>query len=385
MNLIKSIALTTGSFLSGQGILYPIITPTGRIYVFFIDTSNSDPSYVYSDNYGFTWSSPVAFKSCTTVSMSVWYDRWSGINADLAHVVYTDSSSDDTFYRTLDCSNNTLGTERTVFAGASTTSAGVLSVTRARGGNIMVVTCIDDTTEYDTRKSTNLGVNWTSTTTDVYEAGSTDQLCLIPGWNADNQDVMAIFWDSSADEISVKRYDDSADTWTETSISTGMVESVSGTTTGFPHFAISVDLANSRNVLIAWTAVDTANADLKCWTIDDTTITGKTDVVLNSTDDQGLAAISIKDTTWTVYYVGKSDGSHSFNSDIAIYYKTSTNGGTTWSSEQELISNFKDNIVSIFVPIINNNNQFITYYRNAYSVNCIVSSLTPRVTYQLGI
>ena len=53
----------------------------------------------------------------------------------------------------------------------------------------------------------------------------------------------------------------------------------------------------------------------------------KTDVVTNGTDDQGLAAIGIDDRTtriWWVVYVGKSDGSETWNTAVNLYCKVST-------------------------------------------------------------
>jgi len=157
---------------------------------------------------------------------------------------------------------------------------------------------------------------------------------LLPGWNADAADVMLIFWDASNNELSVKRYDDSADTWGETSIATSMTDLPAAT--AFPNMNAFVDLTNSRNIVVAWSATDTANADLRCWIIDDTTITETAaNVVLNSTDDQGLCAVGIDtDTnTWYVFYGGKSDGSETFSTAINIYYKTSSDGGANWGSE----------------------------------------------------
>lgn len=382
MYFLNRIGTTQAANYQGAGTNYPVITPTGKMYAFFIDFPSNDPSYSYSTDYGMTWSAPVSFKACTCVNMAVWYDRWSGIDADIVHVVYTDSGVDDTFYRTLDISNNTLGTERTVFLGASTAGGGALSITRARGGNIMVATCIDAGAEYDTRKSIDAGVNWTSPA-EVFEAATTDQLILLPGWNADSQDIQCIFWDASADEISVKRYDDSADTWTETSIATTMADVVASTTT-YPHFAASVDLENSQNVLIAWSAVDLLNADLRCWTINDTTITEKTAIITDSTDDQSFAALSINGSTWTAYYMGVTGGADTHATALSIRYKQSTNGGTTWGSELTFSNGLTFNTGFIFAPLIYFKNLFMVL-GNATHIAGVSRYISPRANCVLGV
>ena len=161
---------------------------------------------------------------------------------------------------------------------------------------------------------------------------------------------MIIFWDASANEISVKRYDDSADTWTETSISLSMADLTSGN--GWSNFSAAVDAANSRNILIAWSNADAVNADLRCWIIDDTTITEVTNVVLNSADDQGFCGISINSDNgaWYAFYNGKSDGSETFLSSTNIYYKISTDNGATWGDETGLTTAVRP-VIALWVPM----------------------------------
>jgi hypothetical protein len=188
-------------------------------------------------------------------------------------------------------------------------------------------------------RSTDVGATWGSRT-DIEALATQDQCILVPNLNSsDNQDILAIFWDASADEISRVNYDDSANTWTETSISTGMVDQVANGF-AFPHFAATTDLTNNQIVLIAWNGIDTANADLKCWTITESAITGKTDVVTNGTDDQGVAALGIDTNTnnWYAFYVGKSDGSETYPTATNVYMKISADSGTTWSTETAITS-----------------------------------------------
>jgi hypothetical protein len=108
--------------------------------------------------------------------------------------------------------------------------------------------------------------------------------------------------------------------------------------TAFPHFAAAVDIANSQILLVAWSAIDTANADLRCWTVTESAITEVTNVVLNSTDDQGLAGIGINTTTghWHVFYAGASGGGETFLTSVNVYTKVSTDAGTTWGPETRL-------------------------------------------------
>lgn len=322
--------------VNDAGTKYLIQANNGLLYCVFIHT-DLDVYFRFSSNGGLTWGNPVAIFVGSATHLSVWYDRWSGLTSDLIHVAYTESVTDDTLYRTINtASSDALSTQTVIFAGSTTATGGHLSITRARGGNVYCKTVIDAGAEGGFYRLLNANVPagaWDAARTVDEAIATTDQMILVPGFAADNQDIMAIFWDASADEISRKIYDDSANTWSETSISTGMVDQVA--TTNFPHFAAAVDLANSQIILIAWNGVDLLNADLRCWTITEGAITAKTDVVLNSADDQGLAALALDTVTgnWWAFYCGKSDGSETYSTSIQVYCKVSTDSGATWGPE----------------------------------------------------
>lgn len=321
----------------GTRYLVPLHSDPLTIYCIYID-SQSDVAFRKSTDGGFSWGAPTVVFTGTTTALSVWYDRWSNISAGLIHLAYTESVTDDTLYRTINTeSSDALSTQTTIFAGASTAPGGHLSITRAVGGNVYCKTVIDAGAEGGFYRLPNANVPngaWDAARTVDEVIATEDNMILLPDYDAaDNQDIMAIFWDSSASEISRKLYDDSANTWAETSIATSMTKL--STSTGFPNMAVAMDIANTRHILVAWSAVDTLNADLRCWTVDSGSITEVTNVVQNSTDDQGLCAIGIDLTSgyWHVYYAGKSNGSETWTSSVNLYKKVSTDGGTTWGDE----------------------------------------------------
>lgn len=316
---------------------YVVILPSGTKYVFYVD-ADLDLYWTKSADNGLTWSLPVLVKAGTIEAVAVWYDRWSSINADLIHLAYIEAGADDVFYRNLDAaSSDTLSTETTIFVGLSAlsgTATKCISLTRARGGNLLCAFDIDGGTETGFYRSVDAGANWTART-DVNEATS-DYYLLGPGFAADNQDILCIYWDRSADEISRKIYDDSADTWAETSIATTMVDIVS--TTCISQFALAPDLSNSQLLVAAWSNRDLANADLRFFKVSEAAITEMTNVVLNSTDDQQMCAVALDTSGGTVYvlYGGKSDGSETAGTAINLYYKTSADLGANWGSETAL-------------------------------------------------
>jgi hypothetical protein len=328
------IAQASSSHRSSQSSCI-VKTPAGEIYVFFLSGVDTTLYWIMSEDGGITWFDPTPIKNLGTGCFSVWYDKWTpGNTGTLIHFAYFESSGDDVFYRALDTATFTLGTEATIFAGAGTGSVAntCISITKAIGGNIYCAFDFDGGTETGFYRSTDAGATF-GARTDVNEASNTDYYYLAPGFAADTQDIICIYWDRSASELSRKLYDDSGNSWGETSIDTGMTAIASSTCA--PQFAITVDDANNKILLVAWTNRDTANADLRFWTIDESAITEGTNVVLNSGDDQQMCAIGLATDTTTLYvfYGGKSDGSESAGGEIQIYYKTSGDAGATWGAE----------------------------------------------------
>lgn len=384
------VAQTTGLVqFNGAGTNYLIQTPSGVLYFVYVDTG-SDIAFKKSTNGGLTWSNATVVFTGTVTSLSVWYDRWSGISAGLIHCAYTESATDDTLYRTINTeSSDALSTQTVIFAGASTAAGDSLSITRARGGNVYCRTTIDAGAEGGFFRLPNANVPngaWDAARTNPEALATQDMMILVPGFAADDQDIMGIFWDVSANEISRYIYDDSANTWAETSISTGMVEQVAATS--FPHFAAAVDLMNSQIVLIAWNGVDTANQDLLCWTVTESAIAAKTDVVLNGTDDQALAGLGIDTSTgyWWAFYAGKSDGSENWLTSVNLYCKCSTDGGTTWGPETLLTTRARD--ITWLVTCPRFVGPAIVAYHNDATIDELminVDTATPRATVIVGL
>lgn len=233
------VAQSTGLVqFNGGNTNYIVQTPAGVLYYVYIDTG-SDVAFRKSSDGGLTWGNPVIVFAGTATQLSIWYDRWSDIAAGLIHCAYAESATDDILYRTIDTeSSDALSTQTVVFLGASTAAGAMLSITRARGGNVYVKGCIDAGAEGGFFRLPNANVPsgaWDAARTNTEALATQDMAILVPGFAADNQDIMCIFWDVSANEISRYVHDDSANSWAETSISTGMVEQVAATS--FPHFA----------------------------------------------------------------------------------------------------------------------------------------------------
>lgn len=323
---------------SGAGTNYIVQANNGALYCVFIG-SNSDVLYVKSTDGGLSWGSPVQLMAAgTAIQLAVWYDRWSNYAADYIHVVSVDSGTDDTSYRTINtASSDALSTQIAIQnALVSAVAGGHISVVRAVGGNVYCKAVIDAGAEGDFYRLTLANFPngaWDNRAVDETIA-TLDQMILLPDFDAaDTQDIMAIFQDASVTETSRKLYDDSADSWAEASINAAITEL--STATAFPNLAAAPDITNTNSVLLVWTQADLANADLKCYTVDSGAITGLTDVVLNSSDDQGLCAIGIATDTgyWHAFYCGASGGGETWPTSLNVYTKVSQDSGSTWGPE----------------------------------------------------
>ena len=335
--------MTANSRSCGQSN-HLVRTAAGVLYMFYISGSDADFYYLKSTNYGLTWGTPQLVKgSITGIGLAVWFDKWTPADTGtVIHLVYMESTGSDVFYRSLDTASDTLGTEQTVFAGASFTAGAntCLSVTKSEAGAILVAFDGDGGTETGFYKSNEYPVSTGFTAkTDLNEAASTDYYQLFPGNDADTADIYALFWDRSAGELTLKTYDDSGNSWSESAaIATGLTSIAS--TTVAPQFSGAVRNSDGHLCAVWWTNSDNVNADLMFVDITSSASIGTPVKIFDSTDDQGSCALTVDSTDDTLYvfYLGKTDGTETAYTAVNVYYRTSTDDGATWGAETLLTS-----------------------------------------------
>ena len=274
---------------------------------------------------------------------SAWFDRWTpGNSGTLIHLVYIEAGglgSNSAKYDCLDTNGDTLSGEIGISAALTGSGSANTAITRTVGGNLIVNVCAANNA--GTWKSTAVGASASfSAIAACHETTSVDYVRLFPANLADTNDAWALFWDISADELSLKTYDDSANNWTnigEASISTGMVEA-SLADGGVGGFAGSIRHSDGHLIVAAWTELDLATAgtaDLKVWDITDAgTITAKTDVLTNVYDVYGCA-LYIDNNSDDIYcfYLGDGTTPQDYQATVSVFYKKSTDGGASWGSQ----------------------------------------------------
>lgn len=325
---------------------HPVWTAAGTWYAFILSNGTSDLYFAKTTDYGVTWNiNATAIKAGTIIGLAVWFDKWTpGDSGTLIHLAYVDSDSDDVFYRQLETATDTLGTEISVFAGASASAPNSsLSITKSKAGRILIAYDINGaSTETGFYKSDDFPVTafTVKSQTAFHEAASTDYYQLFPANLADTNDIWALFLDRSANEITLKTYDDSGDSWSAIAESAAIMTCTEvAATTALPQMAGAVRSSDGNLILAAWDSMDTAGALLRVFDITNaSTITEKTKVIddgaTNANDDQALVAVGLDSVNGTIYvfYCGVIAGTSTAYTSLPVYYKTSTDGGTTWSS-----------------------------------------------------
>lgn len=325
----------------------PVWTSGTTGYVFYLDTVNGVLKYSKSTDSGATWGTGVTVSSGgngTAYHADIWYDQWTpGDSGSKIHIVWIRvDGTDDFAYRSLDTSSDTLSTETLLLTDVDSTgqtgwNTGICSITKARGGNLLAATSQSGSGGQYVYRSTDGGANWTTRNTGLHE-GAADYYLLLPAGTSDNQDCAAIFWDVSANAISVKMYDDSANTWTETAI----VSATESTT--YIQMSAAIRHSDNHAILAAWNAVDAVTADLLCYdltldSIASPTVTAKTEIITNSSE-RVQAAVQINQNNDDIYVAYLAGGT--FTATVHAVYKVSTNGGTSWGSETQLSTTLDD-------------------------------------------
>lgn len=304
-------------------------------YVFFIAGAGLDFQYRKTTDGGATWGSAVNIYTTDDVQQfCVWYGKWNTSNTKI-HLWYNDTR-DLVSYRSLDPSSDTLSAETTCVTGAPTGATtgwvtAMITGTRTLGGNLLIFGKQDNAGSsgvFPIRRSVDEGANWTNRT--ATGEASQDEWMLLPANAADNQDAYMIYGDASADELSVKFYDDSASTvGSEVTISGagGYVEA------GADYLNWDAIYYNGSIYVVWCTLHNSASANLKASSFvanaASPTVNAKTNV-LSATQavvSPRLFVDAVNGHIYCFYLRG------TLGSSMHLYYKRSTDLMATWGTE----------------------------------------------------
>jgi len=329
---------------TGRGPIGPFWSDISIAVILAMD-SGSDMVFHRTTNKGTGWSE-TEIRAGTSETFDGWYDKETpGDSGNLVHALFLDSAVDDAFYRTVDVSDGSQGTLRTVDAGITVSTVSNnnrVAITKTRSGNL--IAAFSTQAEIECYRSVDDGATWVDIA-DVYESASQeDWVMLFPADTGDDDDACALFWDRSVDELSVKMWDNSAGTWTETSIASSMVDS-----NQLPQMDGVIRHSNGHLYVFAWSALDSNFADILTWdiTVDSIaspTITARTNVVTDQGESGGICGwINQQSNEVRVMYL---QGGTWQASTIAVYH-ISTDGMVSWGTEQAYGENTADDNRSV--------------------------------------
>lgn len=346
---------TTGAHVEGGNPARTIWVDTLTGYYFYIVAGGGDAlEYRKTTDGGSTWGAAVSVPVGGTgiIKFGLWPDwKTPGDSGTLIHIVTMDTGTDDVRYRSLDTNGDSLSSIVVVDGtgsgfGGSTWANSTLSITKAIGGNIGVGWWGRATGgTHGFRVSTDGGSTWISRTS-MADGNAVDGIQFMPGNEADNQDIYCIYWDYSADEISLKVYDDSLNSWSETLISAGMDE----LSTSFAGRQFTTDIRHSDNhtLLFAWDDGGGNAANLLGWDINGAaSITPLTNVITNETNHLGVA-MAINPFNDDIYVAYTGNPAESWGVTANIRYKMSTDGGVTWGAATQLNENAASDVWAVW-------------------------------------
>jgi len=315
-------------------------TSTTTGYLIFLDGS-LHLHYRKTADGGATWAETVIQDSNYIYGVDCWADwQTDGDAGTKIHISYTNTATNVVAYQYLDTNGDSLSGEVTVEAaqGAGAVLASVFnrtSITKSVGGNLCIACSYFDTTPtlYGIFYTSPDGTTWTSKTS-PFEAAEYDHLKLYPANLADTNDIWGLYGDNDVNELSLKTWDNSGNSWAETAIVTYDTQSYDVQYDGV------VRLSDGHLLVAVWNDYDNAAADIVTFDITDAgTITARTDAITDT--NESFATSCFHDHNAGRWYVAYCVGGTA-HSLVTVYYKYSDDSGVNWSAQQSMQANAAD-------------------------------------------
>lgn len=330
---IDSAALTG----TARGCRSVVFTTADIGYWFFLDNTTGRLNYSKTTDGGATWGGQTEIATSTTLGFDVWFDQWTpGDSGTLIHMFWITSGEDDTYWRSLDTNGDTLGTLRTVFAGATYVAGrGVfVSGTKTRSGYLYCAYDGDAGAERGLHRSTDSGTTWSANLSTTFVEATIDQCLLFPASNTgDNNDCWALYHDADADALTLKMWDSSAGSATESSTIQTLVENTTDLT-GQYGFSGSVRHSDGHLIVAAISERDTGTSDHQVFDINGTASITSLTAITTNIDDHYYPAVFIDQNTDDLFvaFNGIRTGADTLGTTSKVYYTSSSDNGSNWSA-----------------------------------------------------
>jgi hypothetical protein len=356
----------TGTQISSPGIVW--VSDTNG-YIFYED-SGGGLSMSSTTNSGSTWSTPRNVDSVNTadvVSYGVWWEGWTPgtTTTRYIHIVTTDVGIDDTYYTRLDTqtgafSTTVLGTTQGAacvegtgcYVSITMSATGTLMMTASQLSDSWVVRC-------GRYLACSTASNWhqtfaTGTVPPYINGGAVfadnHSPILLPVPGTDN--IMLLYYSGTGASVFQNMYSGTSSTWwsTVSAENVGIGTSIELNTT-YDTQVLGATLSTTTGLLFLTFADDandytTADHDIIVRSFSTTTWswTTKTNCTTNYTGGVIGAKVSYDALSNTLYCIMGLRSTIGNSLTGGIYYKTSTDGGTTWSATSSRVNDNADDI-----------------------------------------
>lgn len=348
-------------------------------YTLFVDSLGA-LAIRKSDDGGVSWGLPVIVHLGLISKFSVWYEPWTpGDFGTLIHIVVLDATGNSLSYYNFNVSSDALSGEveiDTPTVVASTLyNANQVAIAKARGGNLLIQYWGDAIGSRGCWRSIDNGASWAART-DGADGNLVDFVMMFPGNETDDQDMWMLYLDVSVNALSLKTYDDDANSWSESAIVGGITES-----TQFWQIAGAMRHSDNHLLIAIWTIVDAPTADILTFDVAGGASITPTANVVTDQDESGSVCLTIDQQSGDVY-VGYNKGGTWLSSVDSVYHK-SEDGMSTWGAEQAMSENASDDYRNVsstlsigdvggkFLPVWENEdlNDLLCNVNNAVSID----------------
>ncbi len=321
------------------------ISPSVGYY--FFRASDDFFTYRKTTDSGVTWAAQVEVDGQITQMFDIWYDRWTnGDSGTLIHMVWGNrTGTDTTLYRALDTSNDTFTAARFIVENqgqenANSWNVHILALTKTRGGMLAFQGWARSTAGnsfFWTCPSSCDSGSWTERT-DGADGTQVDRVILTPGNETDTDDLYMFYLDIDATELSVKTFDDTGNSWSETVLDTEVDTNEPGYSGDMVQFDAVTRFSDNHTLVAYWNDVDETTADLFTIDLTNGTTFATTTPVVSNLDEAGYIAMTVINQTSGSnaddVYVAFAKGSGNLHSTTDIVFYKSTDGMDTWGTEQ---------------------------------------------------
>lgn len=332
---------------------------------------------------GATWANVGAPQGATVQLFGWYYDQWTeDETGTLIHCVYLDSGGGHigTWYFNIDTSDDSFSAEVNVDAGdpdvVLTWARRHVQVIKKRDGNLVILGKFDNlVANFLHYRSTDEGLTWSAPLANPFE-GDLDMVLPSPGYELDPADYVATYYDVVSRDITLKTYDDSANTWSESAA----LVNVPSADLAFVSFDLRQRWTNQSTMFFGWNDEDDPTADLIGVTITGEAVGGYTftptaDVQTNQNESY-LCAVTIDQQNDDIYVAFAQGGI--WLSSVTPKYRRSTDGGVTWEAEVTLMEGVVDDYRSCWQSgsINNAGGEIIGWWYNDDTVDCLTNVST---------